>query len=74
MNQNNALQPILYIDDEKDNLTVFYSTFRRHFQVHLAESGKEGLELMKKDDMHLVIADQRMPEMTGIEFLEKIIP
>ena len=74
MDPNKSMQPILYIDDEKDNLTVFYSTFRRHFQVHLAESGKEGLELMKKNDMHLVIADQRMPEMTGIEFLEKIIP
>jgi len=74
MDQNKSLQPILYIDDEQDNLTVFYSTFRRHFEVHLAASGKEGLELMKKHDMHLVIADQRMPEMTGIEFLEKIIP
>ena len=74
MDQNKSLSPILYIDDEKDNLTVFYSTFRRHFEVHLASSGKEGLELMKKHDMHLVIADQRMPEMTGIEFLEKIIP
>jgi serine phosphatase RsbU (regulator of sigma subunit) len=74
MDQNKSLQPILYIDDEKDNLTVFYSTFRRIFEVHLASSGKEGLVLMKKHDMHLVIADQRMPEMTGIEFLEKIIP
>jgi len=74
MDQNKSLQPILYIDDEKDNLTVFYSTFRRYFEVHLASSGEEGLELMKKHDMHLVIADQRMPEMTGIEFLEKIIP
>ena len=74
MEQNKARQHILYIDDEKDNLTVFYSTFRRYFEVHLASSGKEGLELMKKHDMHLVIADQRMPGMTGIEFLEKIIP
>jgi len=74
MNLNKALQPILYIDDEKDNLTVFYSTFRRHFEVHLATSAREGLELMKKQDMHLVIADQRMPGMTGIEFLERIIP
>ena len=74
MDKNKSLPPILYIDDEKDNLTVFYSTFRRDFQVHLAESGKEGLELMKKHEMHLVIADQRMPEMTGTEFLEIIIP
>ena len=74
MDQKKSMQHILYIDDEKDNLTVFYSTFRRLFEIHLASSGKEGLELMKKHDIHLVIADQRMPEMTGIEFLEKIIP
>ena len=59
-----SLPPILYIDDEKDNLTVFYSTFRRNFKVYLANSALEGLELMKKHTIHLVIADQRMPEMT----------
>jgi serine phosphatase RsbU (regulator of sigma subunit) len=65
---------ILYIDDEEDNLTVFHATFRRDFQIHLANSGKEGLEIMKEYDIQLVITDQRMPEMTGIEFLERIIP
>jgi serine phosphatase RsbU (regulator of sigma subunit) len=74
MNQTKPPQRILYIDDEEDNLTVFYSNFRRHYEVHLAGSGREGLELMQKHEMQVVIADQRMPEMTGIEFLEKIIP
>jgi len=74
MDLNQSVQRILYIDDEKDNLTVFYSTFRRNYEVHLASSGREGLELMQKHEMQVVIADQRMPEMTGIEFLEKIIP
>jgi sigma-B regulation protein RsbU (phosphoserine phosphatase) len=74
MDLNHSVQRILYIDDEKDNLTVFYSTFRRNYEVHLASSGREGLELMQKHEMQVVIADQRMPEMTGIEFLEKIIP
>lgn len=74
MNTNKSLHPILYIDDEENNLTVFYSTFRRNYKVHLATSGQEGLEIMKKHNMHLVISDQRMPKMTGIEFLEKIIP
>ena len=68
----NPLPPILYIDDEEDNLTVFYSAFRRNYTIHQATSGAEGLDLMKKHKVHLVIADQRMPEMTGIEFLEKI--
>jgi len=72
MNTKDILPPILYIDDEQDNLTVFYSTFRRNYKVYLATSGREGLEIMKKNEVHLVIADQRMPEMTGIEFLEKI--
>lgn len=72
MNTDKTLPSILYIDDEQDNLTVFYSAFRRNFKVYLANSGPEGLEVMKKQTIHLVIADQRMPEMTGIEFLEKI--
>lgn len=74
MRNKDSLPPILYIDDEEDNLTVFYSTFRRDYQVHLATSGLEGLELLNKHEIHLVIADQRMPKMTGTEFLEKIIP
>jgi len=74
MNTEKTPHPILYIDDEKDNLTVFQSAFRRNFKVHLAASGTEGLGIMKKEDIHLVITDQRMPEMTGVEFLEKIIP
>jgi serine phosphatase RsbU (regulator of sigma subunit) len=72
MNTDKALPPILYIDDEQDNLTVFYSAFRRNFKVYLANSAQEGMEIMKKQSVNLVIADQRMPEMTGIEFLEKI--
>ncbi len=74
MRNEKTFHPILYIDDEKDNLTVFNSAFRRDFKVHLAKSGTEGLEIMKKEDVHLVLTDQRMPEMTGVEFLEKIIP
>ena len=72
MNTEKSLPPILYIDDEQDNLTVFYSAFRRNFKVYLANSGQEGIEIMKMHTIHLVIADQRMPEMTGIEFLERI--
>jgi serine phosphatase RsbU (regulator of sigma subunit) len=74
MNSNKSLPPILYVDDEKDNLTVFNSAFRRDYKVHLALSGNEGLDIMKNHEVHLVITDQRMPEMTGIQFLERIIP
>jgi len=71
---NKTLLPILYVDDEEDNLVVFNATFRRDYEVHLASSGKEGLEIVKKFPIQLIITDQRMPEMTGIQFLEKVIP
>lgn len=74
MDKNKLLQPILYVDDEEDNLTVFNSAFRRDYEVHLALSGQEGFEILKKHGIQLIITDQRMPEMTGIQFLEKIIP
>ena len=64
----------MYIDDEERNLTIFNSTFRRDYEIHLATSGHKGLEIMKKHNIHLVITDQRMPQMSGIKFLEKIMP
>jgi phosphoserine phosphatase RsbU/P len=74
MSDKRTLPPILYVDDEEDNLVVFNSTFRRDYEVHLAKSGIEGLEIMKKYPIQVIITDQRMPEMTGIQFLEKVIP
>ncbi len=63
---------ILYIDDEEDNLVVFKSAFRRHYNVHTAKSGEEGLEILKSLDASLVITDQRMPRMTGVQFLKNL--
>lgn len=63
---------VLYIDDEEDNLVVFRSAFRRDFNVLVSTSPEEGLAMVEKDDIPLVITDQRMPGMTGIEFLEKL--
>lgn len=65
---------ILYVDDEEQNLISFKATFRREYHVFTATSGKEGMEIMHNNDIHLIITDQRMPEMTGIQFLEKILP
>jgi len=74
MDSENKLYRILYIDDEEHNLTSFNSTFRRDYEIHLATSGQMGLDIMKNNNIQLVITDQRMPEMTGVEFLEKILP
>ncbi|MDH5605065.1 MAG: ATP-binding protein [Cyclobacteriaceae bacterium] len=64
---------ILYVDDEQDNLDVFESTFWKDYNLHLANSGPEAIEILEKEKIHLIITDQRMPSMTGIEFLEKVI-
>ena len=66
---------ILYVDDEPNNLTVFRSTFRRVYKVHLANSAQEALELLEnsEDEIPLIVTDQRMPEMTGVQFLEKVV-
>ena len=63
---------VLYIDDEEVNLRVFKSVFRRTYNVLTALSGKEGLEILDKEKCHLIITDQRMPEMTGVQFLKEV--
>jgi len=69
----NPIYSILYIDDEEHNLISFRSTFRRDYNIHVATSSREGLEIMDKHKIQLVITDQRMPDMSGVEFLEKIV-
>ena len=62
---------ILYVDDEQSNLRMFKNLYRRSYNIHTAASGKEGLEILENHDIHLVISDQRMPKMTGLEFLRR---
>ena len=63
---------ILYVDDEVDNLYSFQSLFRRDYKIFIAESGAEALQLLEENKVELIISDQRMPEMTGVEFFEAI--
>ena len=66
--------PLLYVDDEEHNLISFAATFRKDYKIHTAINGNDALEIMRNNDVKLVITDQRMPEMTGIQLLEKIYP
>lgn len=68
----NNKELILYVDDEVKNLDSFKIIFRRDYDVLVAKSAQEGLEILKDNEIRLVITDQRMPNMTGVEFLEKI--
>lgn len=63
---------ILYVDDEEINLRLFYNTFRRQYNIYLAISALDGLEILASHEVELVITDQRMPDITGVEFLEKV--
>ncbi|MDN3203173.1 hybrid sensor histidine kinase/response regulator [Algoriphagus sediminis] len=64
---------VLYIDDEDNNLKSFRATLRREFNVFTALDGLEGLKIAGEKEIHVVIADQRMPGMTGTEFFEKMV-
>ncbi|MFT6865465.1 MAG: response regulator RpfG family c-di-GMP phosphodiesterase [Cyclobacteriaceae bacterium] len=65
------LVKILYVDDEQGNIDYFKTVFRREYEVLTAKSGKEGLEtLQKHPEISVILTDQRMPRMTGIEFLK----
>lgn len=64
---------ILYVDDEVHNLTAFRACFRRRYNIFTAISAAEGLKVLQEQDVHTIITDQRMPQITGIEFLESII-
>lgn len=65
---------VLYVDDEVHNLNSFKAGFRRKFNIFTAESAVEGRKVLETELIHVIITDQRMPVMTGIEFLESIIP
>jgi len=64
---------ILIVDDEPANLRLLERLFRRDFEVLTAISGLEALELLGQHDMALLITDQRMPGMTGIELLKNTV-
>lgn len=63
---------VLYIDDEINNLNSFKATFRRNFNITTSETVDEALKILEQETIHVILSDQRMPKMTGIEFFEGI--
>lgn len=62
---------ILVVDDEPTNIRLLERIFSRHYQVLSATSGSDAMELLRQHNVALIISDQRMPEMSGIEFLKQ---
>lgn len=68
------LVKILYVDDERGNIDYFRSVFRREYEIITANSGEEGLDvLFDNQDIPVILTDQRMPRMSGVEFLRRSI-
>jgi len=63
---------ILYVDDEEENLLVFKSSFRRHYHIFTAISGEAALKILETEYVDVVISDQRMPHLNGVQLLNSI--
>ena len=64
---------VLYVDDEINALTAFKASFRKFYDVFVANSGEEGRAIMKEQPIEVILSDQRMPKETGVEFLNSIL-
>ena len=66
-------ETILYVDDEVVNLELFKANFENEYDVITAESGQEGLNILKsKNKINVIISDIKMPGMNGFEFINRV--
>src|SRR4051794_21053751 len=63
---------LLVIDDEPNVCDSVHDLLRREFRVLKAHSAQEGYKLMQEEEVHIVMSDQRMPQITGVELLAKV--
>lgn len=61
---------ILYVDDDMANLTSFKAVFRRSYEIFLASSALQAIDILRSNKILVLITDQRMPGMSGSELLE----
>ena len=67
---NETRHTLLLVDDEKNILQSLKRLLRKeNYRLLTASSGEEGLKVLKENDVHMVISDQRMPKMSDTEFL-----
>jgi len=63
---------LLFVDDERRVLTSMRAMFRRDYEVLLANSGQEAIDLLRDHAVDVIVSDQRMPGMTGVEVLKAV--
>lgn len=64
---------VLYVDDEPNNLISFKANYREFFEIYTAESAEAGRKCIEKNEIHVLITDQRMPIQNGVQFLESVV-
>jgi len=62
---------ILVVDDEAEILHSLRGLLRLEFEVHTANSGRDALKILKQESVHIILSDQRMPGMEGVELLSQ---
>ena len=63
---------LLVVDDEPDVCDSVHDLLRREFRVLRANSAEEGFKVMCEEEVHIIMTDQRMPQITGVELLTKV--
>ena len=63
---------LLIVDDEPNVCDSVHDLLRREFRVLKAHSAEEGYRLMQQEEVHIVMSDQRMPQISGVEMLTKV--
>ncbi len=63
---------LLVVDDEPDVCDSVHDLLRREFRVLKAHGAVEGMRTMQEEEVHIVMTDQRMPLITGVELLKKV--
>lgn len=63
--------PVLAVDDEEEILRSLQGLLRMEFEVYTAQSGAAAIQILRQQPIHVVLSDQRMPEMAGVELLSQ---
>jgi DNA-binding NtrC family response regulator len=69
---SSAKHCLLVVDDEPNVCDSVHDLLRREFRVLKANSAEEGYRIMQEEEVHIVMSDQRMPQITGVELLAKV--
>jgi len=72
INLSSQMKKIIYIDDEFLNLELFKINLRTNYEVIVADSPFKALEIIEKENLDVIITDYKMPEMNGMELIEKV--